>query len=65
VFVQYWDEGFSREFYDLAIDPFQMDSLHHSQDALRQQQMAHHHYWLSTLMTCGDGSCQSLEFAVR
>jgi N-acetylglucosamine-6-sulfatase len=65
VFVQYWDEGFSREFYDLAVDPYQMDSLHDSADALRQQQMMHHHYWLSALMRCGNGSCQSLEFAIR
>jgi hypothetical protein len=63
--VQYWDELFSMEFYDLAVDPYQMDSLHTSMDMLRQQQITHHHYWLSRLMQCGNGSCQALEFARR
>jgi N-acetylglucosamine-6-sulfatase len=63
VYVQYADAGASREFYDLTSDPFQLASLHNDPARHRRLQMAHHQHWLTALRTCGNGSCQQVEFA--
>jgi arylsulfatase A-like enzyme len=58
--VAYQDGG--GEFYDLAIDLPQMDSLHLDTTPLRVQQRSVLTKWLQGLARCGDGSCQELEF---
>jgi N-acetylglucosamine-6-sulfatase len=63
LWVEYSDAEFSREFYDLNRDPYQLISLHRSQVPLRQQQMTSHRSWLSALRSCRGRGCQLLEFA--
>lgn len=61
LYVEYADG--SREHYDLAGDPHQMGSLHADPSPLRSQQRDSLRAWLSDLKTCGNGSCQTLEWA--
>jgi hypothetical protein len=50
------------EFYDLRVDPYQLDSLHGSTDSRRMQQMAALRARLERLKTCAGSGCWSLEY---
>ncbi len=53
-----WNEG-SKEYYDLATDPYQLQSLHASPSAQTKMQSLDQR--LNQLKTCGGGTCQTLE----
>jgi arylsulfatase A-like enzyme len=59
-YVEYADG--SIEMYDLAIDPYQLSSLHADQSETRVFQRSVHAQWLAALKTCRNGTCQSYEF---
>jgi N-acetylglucosamine-6-sulfatase len=63
LFVAYQDAPGSQEFYDLQTDPLQLNSLHADATATRRMQRAIHSQWLAALDACGQGRCQTLEFA--
>jgi arylsulfatase A-like enzyme len=50
------------EFYDLATDPYQCESLHASQDPLRVAQRQVLHGVLTALKACAGETCRQLEF---
>jgi len=50
-----------RELYDLAVDPHQLQSLHHDLSPLRIRQRQMLRQRLEALSGCGGGSCQRLE----
>jgi arylsulfatase A-like enzyme len=58
LYVEYLRGG--REFYDLASDPNQLQSLH-KQGGWRQQQVKILQNWLTRLKVCKGKSCQILE----
>jgi arylsulfatase A-like enzyme len=60
LYVSYLDGA--KEFYDMAVDTHQTMSLHNDLSPDRQQQRQIHEGWLAKLRTCGNGSCQKLEF---
>jgi arylsulfatase A-like enzyme len=49
------------EFYDLAVDPLQMSSLHGDRSSTRLTQMANLRARLEPLKTCAGSGCRSLE----
>jgi arylsulfatase A-like enzyme len=61
-YVEYDDGVGSREFYDSAVDPFQLTSLHADTSPTRVYQMSVLAGWLATLRACGRGTCQGVEF---
>lgn len=61
-FIQYSDG--SREHYDLAIDPWQIGSLHLDASPLRQQQRLALSAWMSQLIACAGTGCRDREFHV-
>ncbi len=62
LYVAYRDPGRTRELYDLAADPFELESLHRHPSALRRYQTRRLEEWLGELRHCRAGSCQELEF---
>ena len=61
LWVEYEDAARSREYYDLSIDPSQMESLHNDPSPLRGTQRAILQQRLAALKSCGGGTCQTLE----
>jgi N-acetylglucosamine-6-sulfatase len=56
-----WETG-EVEFYDYPSDPKAMTSRHTTTDPRRKQQMTLHQSSILALQTCGNGTCQSIEF---
>jgi arylsulfatase A-like enzyme len=51
----------ARELYDLALDPFQVTSLHNDMSPLRVTQRLSLAQHLQNLKSCGNGTCQTYE----
>ena len=49
------------EFYDLAVDPLQMSSLHNDRSSARTTQMANLRGRLDQLKTCAGSACRAME----
>ncbi len=62
VYTAYEDDAESRELYDLAADPFELESLHRDSSALRRLQIGLLDRWLRRFRDCRGGSCRELEF---
>ncbi len=62
LYVEYRDASQAGEFYDLATDPHQLRNLFFDTSPHRTSQRNMHAQWLAALKSCGNGSCQSLEF---
>lgn len=61
LYVEYDDLAQNAEFYDLSVDPFQLQSLHDDPSEERRGQQDTLRWWLGMLRDCGEGSCQALE----
>jgi len=55
-----WGDS-STEFYDLILDPYQLDSIHNCISEDCKQKIEIHKDWLDELKNCGNGSCQEIE----
>jgi N-acetylglucosamine-6-sulfatase len=62
LYVEYDDPAQTPEFYDMRIDPWQMDSLHATMNPARLQQIQQLRVWASQLSTCQGEGCRALEF---
>ncbi|HZT28899.1 MAG TPA: sulfatase [Bryobacteraceae bacterium] len=60
IFVQHQDPQLQQEFYDLSLDPWQMDNG--AADPANAGNIQTLQGWLNQLMVCGAGTCQQLEF---
>lgn len=61
LFLQYVAvaEGVAGEYYDMAVDPFQLQNLFARSD--RQTEISTLKQWLAAMRSCGGGFCQVLE----
>ena len=62
VYVQDEDGVYTPEFYDLAVDPYQLWSQHGSIDPGRVQLQAWLRAWIAAAKTCQTQTCRVLEF---
>jgi N-acetylglucosamine-6-sulfatase len=62
VMIQYADS--SREFYDLSLDPNQIESIHADPSPLRVQQRYVDALYISSLALCSGAACREFEFFV-
>lgn len=58
LYLEYLGSG-DIEYYNLASDPYQIDSAHNDQSTLLQRQILEQ--WLNDFRTCGNGTCQTFE----
>jgi arylsulfatase A-like enzyme len=62
LWVEHGEGSGPREFYDLSVDPYQLTSLHADTSSPRIFQKGALAQMLEGLRTCGNGSCQTMEF---
>jgi N-acetylglucosamine-6-sulfatase len=62
VYVEHGAPVVTKEFYDLSVDPYQLASLHRDASPGRTYQRDVLAQMLTWLRTCGNGSCQAMEF---
>lgn len=58
IYIEY-DNFF--EYYDLHLDPYQLDSMHSCETDSCKDEINNHKLWLSELKNCSNGTCQMLE----